>query len=281
MGDGQAADEGGLATFLVPLRHPETHETYSGLTIGDMGLKVGLNGVDNGFLLFDNYRLPPEAILSRPNNSRKSNSSLSGLSMGRVGIVNLSNRNLHMAVVIAVRYSAVRRQFGPSNSVEWPIIEYQTQQCRLFPYLAASFVHHHLSSTLFLDFVDFAYTSKIIDAFFSTTMLSNAKPTRKSTPCHVRLKPWHHGPHRKGLRNVEKPAVVMATLPLHGLESLEITTIPIVLTRETTMSSFNRPPIGCYPSLTNHLLSVLQVTYRCHYRLPATRQITLRVTMEL
>ena len=118
MGNGQAADEGGLATFLVPLRHPETHETYSGLTIGDMGLKDGLNGVDNGFLLFDNYRLPPEAILSRPNSSRKGNNSLSGLSMGRVGIVNLSNRNLHMAVVIAVRYSAVRRQFGPSNSGE-------------------------------------------------------------------------------------------------------------------------------------------------------------------
>ena len=118
MGNGQAADEGGLATFLVPLRHPETHETYPGLTIGDMGLKDGLNGVDNGFLLFDNYRLPPEAILSRPNNSRKGNNSLSGLSMGRVGIVNLSNRNLHMAVVIAVRYSAVRRQFGPSNSGE-------------------------------------------------------------------------------------------------------------------------------------------------------------------
>lgn len=39
------------------------------------------------------------------------------------------------------RYSAARKQFGGTEkSPEWSVIEYQSQQCRLFPYLAASFV---------------------------------------------------------------------------------------------------------------------------------------------
>ena len=38
--------------------------------------------------------------------------SLGNLSSGRVGIINMANMNLHLAVVIAIRYSAARRQFG-------------------------------------------------------------------------------------------------------------------------------------------------------------------------
>ena len=39
----------GLHAFLVPIRHPETHQLYPGLTIKDVGIKIGLNGVDNGY----------------------------------------------------------------------------------------------------------------------------------------------------------------------------------------------------------------------------------------
>ena len=34
-----------------------------GLLVGDMGEKLGLNGVDNGFMMFDKYRVPREALL--------------------------------------------------------------------------------------------------------------------------------------------------------------------------------------------------------------------------
>ena len=37
------------------------------------------------------------------------------LSSGRVGIVTMANANLHSAVVIGIRYSAARRQFGPDE----------------------------------------------------------------------------------------------------------------------------------------------------------------------
>ncbi len=37
----------------------------SGITIGDMGDKLGLNGVDNGFMTFDNFFVPREALLNK------------------------------------------------------------------------------------------------------------------------------------------------------------------------------------------------------------------------
>ena len=30
-----------------------------------MGHKIGLNGVDNGFMMFDHYKVPREALLNR------------------------------------------------------------------------------------------------------------------------------------------------------------------------------------------------------------------------
>lgn len=48
----------GVHVYLVPLRDSNTHEVLSGITIGDCGPKNGLNEVDNGFILFDNVRIP-------------------------------------------------------------------------------------------------------------------------------------------------------------------------------------------------------------------------------
>ncbi|MPC20402.1 Peroxisomal acyl-coenzyme A oxidase 3 [Portunus trituberculatus] len=39
----------GLHCFIVPLRDPHTLQTYPGITIVDMGHKIGLNGIDNGW----------------------------------------------------------------------------------------------------------------------------------------------------------------------------------------------------------------------------------------
>jgi acyl-CoA oxidase len=48
--------------------------------------------------------------------------------------------NMIKVLPIAIRYSAVRKQFGNAGEEELPVIEYQMQQWRLFPYLAATYV---------------------------------------------------------------------------------------------------------------------------------------------
>lgn len=42
------------------------------------------------------------------------------------------------AITIAIRYSASRTQFGPEDSdIEYPVLEYQSQQYRTIPHLAS------------------------------------------------------------------------------------------------------------------------------------------------
>ncbi|MFU8804487.1 MAG: acyl-CoA dehydrogenase family protein, partial [Bradymonadaceae bacterium] len=54
----------GVHAFLVPIRD-ENGMALPGVTLEDQGLKMGLNGVDNGRLWFDNVRVPRENLLDR------------------------------------------------------------------------------------------------------------------------------------------------------------------------------------------------------------------------
>lgn len=45
--------------------------------------------------------------------------------MGRLTIVNICVAFITIAVPIAIRYTGVRKQFGPSNGEELPVLEYQ------------------------------------------------------------------------------------------------------------------------------------------------------------
>lgn len=47
----------GMHAFLTPIRDLETHKPLPGVTIGDIGPKFGYNGVDNGFLRFEYFKL--------------------------------------------------------------------------------------------------------------------------------------------------------------------------------------------------------------------------------
>ncbi|XP_017476850.1 PREDICTED: peroxisomal acyl-coenzyme A oxidase 3 isoform X2 [Rhagoletis zephyria] len=144
----------GLNAFLVPIRSERTLLPYPGVTVGDLGEKIGLNGIDNGFVMFDQYRIPGENLLSKTGDideqgnyvskikdSRKRlGASLGSLSAGRVNICSLAYVALSKAITIATRYSACRQQFGPDDSnEEWPVIEYQSQQYRLLPHLATAY----------------------------------------------------------------------------------------------------------------------------------------------
>ncbi|KAK5986610.1 hypothetical protein GCK32_021329, partial [Trichostrongylus colubriformis] len=51
--------------FIVQLRDLETHQPLKGVRVGDIGPKFGFNSSDNGFLLFENYRIPRQNMLMR------------------------------------------------------------------------------------------------------------------------------------------------------------------------------------------------------------------------
>jgi len=50
---------------------------------------------------------------------------LGSLSVGRLSIVNICAAYITKAVPIAIRYTGVRKQFGPPNEGEIPVLEYQ------------------------------------------------------------------------------------------------------------------------------------------------------------
>lgn len=145
----------GLNSFVVPVRDPQTMRPFSGVRVGDLGEKIGLNGLDNGFVMFDQYRIPRVNLLSRigdvteageyvstiSDNNKRMGASLGSLSNGRVNISGIANVYMIKAVSIAVRHSASRRQFGTDeHSAELPVLEYQSQQFRLLPHLAGAYV---------------------------------------------------------------------------------------------------------------------------------------------
>nr|CAD7574923.1 unnamed protein product [Timema californicum] len=71
--------------------------------------------------------------------------SLGSSTSARIIIIGTSVEYLISAITIATRYAATRKQFGPSEDKELPVIEYQLQQWRLFPYLAAAYVMKNFS----------------------------------------------------------------------------------------------------------------------------------------
>lgn len=129
----------GLHIFIVPIRDPFTMNLKPGVICGDMGPKAGLNGVDNGFVTFNKVRIARENLLNKTGDvtpegvyvtpikdaKKRFGISLGTLSNGRIGLSYFSCCYMTMALSIAVRYAAVRRQFGPENGPEMPILEYQ------------------------------------------------------------------------------------------------------------------------------------------------------------
>jgi acyl-CoA oxidase len=55
----------GVHAFLVQLRDEETHKSLKGVTLGEIGTKVGFNSVNNGFVGFDNVRIPLNQMLMK------------------------------------------------------------------------------------------------------------------------------------------------------------------------------------------------------------------------
>ncbi|GAB2871412.1 acyl-CoA dehydrogenase family protein [Nocardioides pacificus] len=144
----------GVHAFVVPIR--VDGEPAPGVRIADCGHKMGLNGVDNGRLWFDEVRVPRTALLNRfadvtpagvyespiENPNRRFFTMLGTLVQGRVSVGGAGINASKVALAIAVKYANHRRQFEASGDEEELLLDYGMHQRRLLPLLADTYAMH-------------------------------------------------------------------------------------------------------------------------------------------
>jgi acyl-CoA oxidase len=145
----------GVHALVVPLRRDGV--VLPGITIEDDGLKMGLNGVDNGRIAFAGVRVPRENLLDQfaevtpggeyrssiENPNRRFFTMLGTLVQGRVCVGGAGINAAKVALAIAVKYGDRRRQFEATNPpAEDLLLDYGLHQRRLFPLLARTYALH-------------------------------------------------------------------------------------------------------------------------------------------
>ncbi|MDN5718371.1 MAG: acyl-CoA dehydrogenase family protein, partial [Janibacter sp.] len=143
----------GVHCVLVPIRD-EAGQAMPGVTIGDCGSKMGLLGVDNGRLMFDQVRVPRANLLNKygdiddegrysspiENINRRFFTMLGTLVRGRVTVAAGAGAAARSALTIAVRYGLQRTQFHyPDGEHEVVVLDYRAHQRKLLPRLAKSY----------------------------------------------------------------------------------------------------------------------------------------------
>lgn len=146
----------GVHAILVPLRD-ETGSLMPGIRVEDCGYKLGLNGVDNGRIWFDQVRVPLHNLLNRfgnvdeegnysspiENPSKRFFTMLGTLVGGRVCVPRAGLSATKSALTIAIRYALRRRQFAANiTEPETLLLDYPSHQRRLMPLLAKTYALH-------------------------------------------------------------------------------------------------------------------------------------------
>ncbi|NXT77838.1 ACOX2 oxidase, partial [Zapornia atra] len=164
----------GVHPFIVQIRSLRDHSLCPGIIAGDIGPKMSFEHADNGFLMLQNVRVPRENMLSnfcevQPDGTytRRGSEQINYLTMTTVRIALISDEvlvALMKACTIAIRYSVVRRQskLKPGEE-EAKILDYQTQQEKLLPQLAAAYAFHTTND----------YLQKLFDKSYSEIQKNN------------------------------------------------------------------------------------------------------------
>jgi acyl-CoA oxidase len=156
----------GVHCLMVSIRGADG-SALPGVTLSDCGPKLGLNGVDNGRIVFDQVRVPRNALLDRyaqvdaegnytsaiENPDRRFFTMLGTLVQGRVSVGGAAINASKVALTIAIRYGAQRRQFGaPGSNEEAILLDYRMHQRRLLPLLARTYALHFAQAELVEEF---------------------------------------------------------------------------------------------------------------------------------
>ncbi len=112
----KSAGKKGISCFLVPTGTP-------GYVVARLEHKLGQHASDTAQILFENCRIPHDALMGTEGEGYKI--ALSQLEAGRIGIAAQSVGMARAALEAAIRYAKERETFGK------PIIEHQAVQFRL------------------------------------------------------------------------------------------------------------------------------------------------------
>ncbi len=146
----------GVHAILVPLRD-ENHNELPGIRVEDNGYKLGLNGVDNGKIWFDQVSVPRENLLDKygkinpdgtyhsdiKNPNKRFFTMLGTLVGGRICVARAGLGGAKMALAVAVNHALKRRQFNDSIKIQEDLLmDYPSHQLRLTPLVASAYVYH-------------------------------------------------------------------------------------------------------------------------------------------
>lgn len=110
--------DNGVQPFLVQMRDSITYEPLTGIEVGDIGPKFGYQSKDNGYQIFRNVRIPRDNLLKRFSEvDREGNFKVKGdqralysiMLFTRVQIIGYASFALNQSLLIATRYSVIRR----------------------------------------------------------------------------------------------------------------------------------------------------------------------------
>jgi len=137
----------GINAFIIRLRD-DTMNPSPGVTIDDMGAKLGMNGVDNARIILKNVEAEADSLLNKLANidAEKNvfNSSIGNkrqrflaasnrLLSGRICIASMTISGAKLALLITNKYGQVRLSNGPKGKSDTSIAEFQLFQNQIVP----------------------------------------------------------------------------------------------------------------------------------------------------
>ena len=166
----------GVHAILVPVRN-EAHELLPGVKIEDNGYKLGLNGVDNGKIWFDQVSVPRVNLLNKygditadgsyhsdiKNPNKRFFTMLGTLVGGRICVARAGLGGAKFALAVAIKHSLKRRQFNNSVKIQEDLLmDYPTHQLRMTPLVASAYVYHVTLDNLMETYCDESQPDKRI-----------------------------------------------------------------------------------------------------------------------
>ncbi|WP_291871600.1 acyl-CoA dehydrogenase [Maribacter sp.] len=164
----------GVHAILVPLRD-DNHTLFPGIKIEDNGYKLGLNGVDNGKIWFNQVAVPKENLLNKygsidaegkyyseiKNPNKRFFTMLGTLVGGRICVARAGLGGAKKSLTIAIKHALQRRQFNDNKKAQEDLLmDYPTHQLRLIPLVASAYVYHITLDDMMMQYCDDSIVDK-------------------------------------------------------------------------------------------------------------------------